>query len=70
MKILAASLLLVGATGPVRADNTLEANGPGQNRVSILHVYSTSTRLIRTRILCARPIADNSRSKWRQLPSN
>jgi outer membrane autotransporter protein len=43
MKILAVSLLLLGAIGVVRADRTLEANGPGENLVSIFQVYSTST---------------------------
>jgi len=43
MKILAASFLLLGAIGVARADRTLEANGPGENLVSIFQVYSTST---------------------------
>jgi outer membrane autotransporter protein len=43
MKILAVSFLLLGAISVLRADKTLEANGPGENLVSIFQVYSTST---------------------------
>ncbi len=41
--ILAEILLLVGAPGVCRADNVLEANGPGQNLTSVSRIYSTST---------------------------
>jgi outer membrane autotransporter protein len=43
MKILAVSFLLLGAIEMGRADNNLEANGPTEDIVSILQIYSTST---------------------------
>jgi hypothetical protein len=43
VSVLTALLFLVGASGPVRADNVLVADGPGQNRTSVAQIYSTST---------------------------
>jgi hypothetical protein len=41
--ILIAILFVVGEPGVVRGDNVLEADGPGQNLISIDKIYSTST---------------------------
>src|SRR5467141_590795 len=41
--ILIAIFFLIGELGAVRGDNVLEADGPGQNLISIDKIYSTST---------------------------
>ena len=41
--VLATLLFLVGASGPVRADHVLVADGPSQNLKSVGQIYSTST---------------------------
>ena len=41
--ILIAIFFVVGELGAVRGDNVLEADGPGQNLISIDKIYSTST---------------------------
>src|SRR5260221_14418720 len=41
--ILIAIFFVVGELGAVRGDNVLEADGPGQNLISVDKIYSTST---------------------------
>src|SRR3981081_214111 len=41
--ILIAIFFLIGELGAVRGDNVLEADGPGQNLISIDKIYSPST---------------------------